>query len=154
MAQHPKVEYIRMYTDGSAARKLEISAPVKPAKAPRTKKQKKILVYVDPVALGGIAVAVIMLVVMLASVLNLYSIQQETVALENYVTELRTENVELRAEYESNINLKKIEKTALALGMVPREAVRHVTVHPETPEVQETPGAWQWFRTFLTGLFA
>ena len=154
MAQHPKVEYIRMYTDGSAARKLEIAAPVKKAKVPHSKKQKKILVYVDPVALAGIAVAVIMLVVMVVSVFNLYTIQQETAALENYVNALQIENAELRAAYESDLDLGEVERTALALGMVPREEVRHVTVYPEAAETQETPGAWQQLRTFLTGLFA
>ena len=154
MAQHPKVEYIRMYTDGSAARKLEIAAPVKKAKAPRTRKQKKILVYVDPVALAGIAVAVIMLVIMAASVVNLYTIQQETVALENYVTALRTENAQLLTEYESNIDLNRIEQTALSLGMVPREEVRHVTLKLESPAKQDAPNVWEQVRTFLTGLFA
>ena len=154
MAQHPKVEYIRMYTDGSAARKLEIAAPVKHAKAPRARKLKKILVYVDPVALAGIAVAVIMLVVMMASAVNLYSLQMETAVLENYVNDLQVENAELRAQYESDLNLNEIERTALALGMVPREEVRHVTVQLEAVETGETPDVWQQFRTFLTGLFA
>ena len=154
MAQHPKVEYIRMYTDGSAARKLEIAAPVKHAKAPRARKLKKILVYVDPVALAGIAVAVIMLVVMMASAVNLYSLQMETAVLENYVNDLQVENAELRAQYESDLNLNEIERTALALGMVPREEVRHVTVRLEAVETGETPDVWQQFRTFLTGLFA
>ena len=154
MAQHPKVEYIRMYTDGSAARKLEIAAPVKKASAPRTRKQKKILVYVDPVAIAGIAVAVIMFVVIAASVINLYGVQQETAVLERYVTDLRAENAVLLSEYESNIDLAKIEKTALALGMVPREEVRHVTVQVEASAAQETTDTWGQVRTFLTGLFA
>ena len=154
MAQHPKVEYIRMYTDGSAARKLEIAAPVKQAKAPRTRKRKKILVYVDPVALAGIAVAVVMLVVMAVSVCNLYALQQETAVLENYVNDLQMENAELLSQYESHIDLDEIERTALALGMVPREEVRHVTVKAETPETKNAAGAWEQFRTFLTGLFA
>ena len=154
MAQHPKVEYIRMYTDGSAARKLEIAAPLKKIKAPRTRKQKKILVYVDPVAIAGIAAAAIMFVVMTVSVFHLYGVQQQTVALENYVTDLQAENAALLTEYESNIDLKKIEETAVALGMVPREEVRHVTVQVEAPAVQETPDTWHQVRTFLTGLFA
>ena len=154
MAQHPKVEYIRMYTDGSAARKLEIAAPVKKVKAPRARKQKKILLYVDPVAFAGIAVAVIMFAVMAFSVVNLYSLQRETAVLESYVTDLRVENAELRAEYESNIDLKSIEKTALSLGMVPREEVRHVTVQVETQNTEEAAGGWEQLRTFLTGLFA
>ena len=154
MAQHPKVEYIRMYTDGSAARKLEIATPVKKAKAPRTKKRKKILVHVDPVAIAGIAVAVIMLVVMTVSALNLYTLQQETAVLENYVEHLRAENSDLLAKYETNLELPKVEQMALALGMVPREEVRHVTVHVDTTETQQNPNAWQQIRTFLTGLFA
>ena len=154
MAQHPKVEYIRMYTDGSAARKLEIAAPVKSAKVPRSKKHKKILVYVDPIAIAGIAMAVIMLVVMATSVVNLYGLQKETLALENYLTDLRTENSTLRAEYESNINLSQVEKTALSLGMVPREEVRHVTVQVEAPAQQEATGVFTQMRMLLTGLFA
>ena len=153
MAQHPKVEYIRMYTDGSAARQIEIAAPVPKAKLPRAKKQKKILLYIDPVAICGIMVSVLMLVIMTISAWNLCQLQQQTLALENYVTELRTENASLRGEYEANINLNRVERQALSMGLVPVEEVPHIRIQvPEAPV--EEAGFWDGMTTFLTGLFA
>ena len=154
MAQHPKVEYIRMYTDGSAARKLEVAAPARKVRFHHRKKQKNILLHVDPIAVAGSVMAVFMLVVMIISTVNLCVVQKETLRLENYVTQLRTENATLRAEYEAGYDIEQIERSALALGMVPRDQVRHVTVQIEEPQAQQTGDFWYQLRTFLTGLFA
>lgn len=154
MAQQTRVQYIRLYTDGSAARKLEVAAPAERAKAPRPKKRKKIIIHVDPVATLGIVTAVVMLIVMTVSMFNLYRAQQETAAMAQYVDQLREENAALWEQYRTGYDLEKVEQTAWALGMVPVEQVKHVQVQISQPEPQAEPSGWQRLQTYLTGLFA
>ena len=54
MAQRLEVQYIRAYTDGSAARKIAPMAPLKTMKLPKIKKHNKITVKIDPIAIGSI----------------------------------------------------------------------------------------------------
>ena len=112
--------------------------------------------YVDPVAVLGIAVAVCMLVTMLVGLGRLRVEQYEAAAMAEYVELLRQENKSLQAQYEAECDLEFVEKTALALGMVPCEEVPHVSIQVELPqpEVQEPVSLWQRIGTFLTGLFA
>lgn len=154
MAQLSKVQYVQYYTDGSAAQKLAPRTPFKTGKLPRAKRQKRLTVYVDPVAFAGIAVALVMLVLMIVGVAQLRSAQQQTAAMTKYVENLQQENQLLQNTYTSGYDLEEIERTALALGMVPEEQVQHITL--PTPEVQlqeETEGIHR-FWSFLTGLFA
>ena len=61
MARQPDVQYIRFYTDGSAARKVEVAGPVRNSALPqKPRKKKKIVLYVDPLAILGIFTAVIL----------------------------------------------------------------------------------------------
>lgn len=154
MAQRLDVRYVSYYTDGSAARK---AAPVQPfvtAKLPRVKKQKRIVVHVDPVATAGILLSAVMLVLLIVGAVQLSSTRENAARMEAYVQTLQQENAELTATYESGYDLEDVRKTALALGFVPKDQVKHVTLQlPKTVE-KETPGAWERFCTFLTGLFA
>ncbi len=154
MAQQTRIQYIRLYTDGSVARKLEVATPAERAKAPRPKKRKKIIIHVDPVATLGIVTAVVMLIVMTVSMFNLYGAQQETAAMAQYVDQLREENAALWEQYRTGYDLEKVEQTAWALGMVPVEQVKHVQVQIAQPESQVEPSGWQRLQTYLTGLFA
>jgi len=43
---------------------------------------------------------------------------------------------------------------ALALGMVPRDQVKHVQVDVSAPAPATQPDIWQQLYTFLTDLFA
>ena len=154
MARKPDVQYIRFYTDGSAARKVASVAPLKTIKLPKVKKQKKLLLYIDPVAIAGIAMAVIMLTLMAVGVMQLKTARQEMQTMAAYVSTLQEENASLQATFSEGYDLDQIEKTALALGLVPKEQVRHVTVFVPELIVEEEPDAWERFYIFLTGLFA
>ncbi len=154
MARKPDVQYIRFYTDGSAARKVAPVAPLKTIKLPKVKKQKKLLLYIDPVAIAGIAMAVIMLTLMAVGVMQLKTARQEMQTMAAYVSTLQEENASLQATFSEGYDLDQIEKTALALGLVPKEQVRHVTVSVPELIVEEEPDAWERFYIFLTGLFA
>ena len=74
MNQKPKIQYVgQFYVHGSEARKLQLQEEKRQAKTKlplaRIKAIEKI--YVDPVALVGIAVAVMMLVTMVLGAIQL-----------------------------------------------------------------------------------
>ncbi len=155
MARYPEIQYVRYYTPGTAARKLEV--PVKQNSArqiPTRKRQKKIVVHLDPVAAIGIVAATVMLILMLTGVSSLRQAQQEKVQMEQYVVSLQKEYASLQNTYEASYDLQEVESMALALGMVPREQVQQITMQVADPETAEQTTVWENIRTFLTGLFA
>lgn len=154
MARQPEVQYIRFYTDGSAARKVAPVAPIKTMKLPRVKKLKKITLHIDPVAIAGIAMAAVMLVLMAVGVAQLSSTRSQLQTMAAYVDTLQQENDALRSEFSQGYDLEVIEQTALALGFVPKEEVEHVSIRVPDMQAEELPGPWERFYTFLTGLFA
>ncbi len=156
MAQYPKVQYIRFYTDGTAARKLDYAVPQRQKKAvlPKARVDKRKKIYVDPVAAVGVMVAVCMLIVMAVGMFRLEQAQQETAAMEEYVEYLTDTNRALEAEYAASYDLETVEKTALALGMVPSSQVEQTVIYISVPTPVEEPTTWEQVTTFLTGLFA
>jgi hypothetical protein len=155
MARKPDVQYIRLYTDGSAARKVAPVEPWKTARLPKVKRSKKIVIHIDPIATLGLIVAAVMLTLMLVGIVQMKQAKHEAAVMEAYVDTLREKNEALRTEYEAGYDLEEIERMALALGMVPMDEVQHITIDmPQVQLEQPEPGTWQRVWTFLTGLFA
>ena len=155
MAQRVDIQYVQFYTSGSAAKRVAPAISVHTGALPQIKKRKVRRIYVDPVACLGSAVALCMLVLMLVGLSSLRAEQEKTVEMVEYVEQLRQENEALHAQYAAECDLEKIEETALALGMIPREEAPHIAIQVSVPEVQEEPASlWQKIGTFLTGLFA
>lgn len=155
MARRLDVQYIKFYTDGTAARKLEIPSAPKPVRKPRAKKKKQIVLHIDPVAIFGMAVAVVMLVLMLTGMARLKVAQQQTADMEEYVVSLRAENNMLEDSYHNGYDLNEVERMALALGMVPKDQAQRIDIRLAQPEaVQKESSVWENVWTFLTGLFA
>ena len=155
MTQRVDIQYVQFYTSGSAAKRVAPAISVHTGALPQIKKRKVRRIYVDPVAILGTAVALCMLVMMLVGLSSLRAEQEKTVAMVEYVEQLRQENEALHAQYAAECDLEKIEETALALGMIPREEASHIAIQVSVPEVQEEPASlWQKIGTFLTGLFA
>ena len=154
MAQRTDIRYIQFYTDGSAARKLAPVAPLHTIKLPKVKKQKRITVAIDPIAFASLAMALVMTVLIVVGWVQLNNIKQEVQTMTAYVDVLQAENVQLQNTFMEGYDIEQIERTALALGMVPKEQVQHISV--QLPEIieQAEPSAWERFTTFLTGLFA
>ena len=128
MAQQAQVQYIRYYTAGSAARELAPEIRQQPKAAPRPRKAKRAVLYIDPVAILGIATAVFMLVCMLVGLVQLNETYRQRDELSGQVQQLIEKNESLRTQYNEGYDLEQIEKTALALGMVPAEQVAHVSI--------------------------
>ena len=155
MARQPEIQYINAYVSGTMAYQLE--EPVRKKKRvslPKMRKEKKTVIAIDPVAIGGIVVAVAMLVLLLVGFVRLQDARAEVLALENYVTALEQKNEELQDTYAAGYDLAEIEKIALAMGLVPSSQVEHLTIEVMIPQEATEPTAWESFYAFLTGLFA
>ncbi len=163
MANKPKIQYIRYYTPGSEAIKLE---PVQPArtgqavrhKAPRPapKPVKALVIALDPVAILATCVAIIMVVLMGVGMSRLNAAQNRREDMAAYVEALKEENQSLTQEFEAGYSAEAVEKAARSLGMIPIEEARTVKVEMDTPEppAEEEPSLLDKLGIFLTGLLA
>lgn len=129
-----KAQYVQYYTPGTAAKKLAPVIPLRTPALPRTNtQQKRIKIYLDPVALFGTVVAVSMMISVLVGFSALQTAQEKVATMVEYVETLRVENENLRTQYEGKCDLAEIKEAALALGMVPKEEVTHTVIHLELP---------------------
>lgn len=155
MAQRLPVEYVQFYTLGTAAQKVEVAKPklAEPVFLPPVVQKRK-RIFVDPVAIFGVIVAVCMLFTMFVGVHRLRQVRQDADAMEKYVLHLQNINQEKKDFYHDSYSLEEIEKTALALGMVPLNQVAHQTIDVSEPVPQKDPSVWDSVGTFLSDLFA
>lgn len=129
MARQHDIQYIRVYTPGSAAHKLEY--PAQPAPKPRTQLPKPRpeqvrVVRLEPLAWCAIAVAAVLLVLILVSFVRLCLLQNEITELSRYVDELAAQQQALEQTYHGSYNLLQVYETALELGLVPVDQVTHM----------------------------
>lgn len=160
MARQPDIQYVRYYTSGSAARKIELQ-PEKKKKnnvtlpqRPRIQRQKRTVIPVDPISVLAVLVAGFMLIAMVAGMLRLGAVNAEVEAMDGYVARLQQENTALRQEYESGYDLKDVEQKALEMGLVPIEQVEHVTIEVMEPVEEAEPTFWEKAAAFFGELFA
>lgn len=158
MALQPDIQYVQFYTAGSAARKLELlpkkeKAKISAPQRPQTRRKKKAVVYIDPISMFAVLVAGVMFIAMAVGMLQLGSINAETVQMESYVSELRAENTRLRNEFEDGYDLKDVEQKALEMGLVPIDQVEKVVI--EVPEIvqEPEPTVWEKIGAFFSELF-
>ena len=156
MAKKPEIRYVgQFYVYGSEAQAV---APKKRPQfqlpKPKLELQKIEKIYVDPVALIGLAVAVVMLVCMVVGACQIRSSWQEYKQMSHYLSELQRENARLEHTYHISYDMEEVEAKALAMGLVPMEQIptMSVRVRMPVPEVEET--AWDEFVWFVKGLFA
>lgn len=156
MARRNEVQYVSFYTAGSAAMKIEpVYEPKKKANLPKQRRAKKIRIFVDPMALIGGCVAVVMLAMMLSGLGQLYAARQQEAQLQAYVERLEAENTKLDQQYQAGFDPQEIYDVAIGMGMIPADQADRVQVSVNIPaEVEEEHSAWENFYTFLLGLFA
>ena len=157
MVRKPDIEYVnKYYVHGSEAKIIEFkpSAPTPKTSLPKPLKEKKLTILVDPVALFGLVVAVIMMVVMAVGLVDYRAACMEHAAMESYVTELRDENLLAKHNYRKSYDLDKVRETALALGMVPASEIQTFRIHSEIPEPQQENTWWDDLKWQLSMLFA
>ena len=157
MNQKPKIQYVgQFYVHGSEARALQLQEQKRQAKTklPLARIEKIEKVYVDPVALAGIAVAVVMLVTMVLGAIQLKRDWDQYEQVSSYVSELKKENARKNHAYRLSYDLADIETKALAMGLVPRTELETITVSVTVPEKVHQMTRMEEIRFFLEGLFA
>lgn len=154
MARQTEVCYINYYVSGSAAYQVEQKPVKQKARLPKQRRQKKIVVHIDPMATLGIFVACVMFVLMVAGAVRLNGVQQQAEQMSSYVSYLQQETEQLRATYEQGYDPEEIRQIAETQGMVSAENAQRVEITVEIPEEIQEPTIWESFVTFLTGLFA
>lgn len=153
MIQKPEIQYIgQFYVYGSEAREAELKAKKAKAHLPKPKLEKAHKVYIDPVALGGILVAVVILAVMALGAVRLNESWQQYNRMESYLSELRRENTNYEHAYRTALNLEQIQTTAEAMGMIPASEAKTMKVRVTIPVPEQAPGAWDNFLWFIRGL--
>ena len=154
MAQRVDVQYVQYSAPNTTSRRVMpgISSYFRPL--PVAKKHKVQRICVDPVALFGIVVAACMLIMMAVGVSQLHVEQEKCAVMEDYVQRLEIRSSQLEAEYAASCDLETVEKTALALGMVPAEEVAHTTIIVEPVQTETDVTIWNRIGMFLTGLLA
>ena len=157
MNQKPKIQYVgQFYVHGSEARQLQLQEEKRQArtKLPLARIQRIEKVYVDPVALVGIVVAVVMLVTMVLGAVQIKRDWDQYERVSAYVSELKRENARLSHAYRLSYDLEDIKSKALAMGMVSKNELQTATVEVTVPEVPRELTRTEEVRLFLEGLFA
>ena len=157
MNQKPKIQYVgQFYVHGSEARKLQLEQEKRQAKTklPLAKIQAIEKIYVDPVALAGIAVAVLMLVTMVLGAIQLKRDWDQYEQVAAYVSELKKENARMSHLYRSSYDLEDIKTKAVSMGLVPKSELETVAITVTVPEREPVLTRSDEIRLFLEGLFA
>ena len=156
MVKKPEIQYIdKFYVYGSEAKVLELK-PKRKIKTilPLSAPDKTIRIPVDPVAIGGIVVAIALLVTLLIGCVQYVQVYRQYRTMMDHVVAEQNMNVELRENYRSRIDLVEIRDKALALGMVPVENAQVITIRAELPQREPEPTLWEDFVWLCKGLFA
>lgn len=156
MNQKPKIQYVgQFYVHGSEAKKLELQQQrTARFRQPIEKLQKIEKIYVDPVALVGIAVAVVMLVTMVLGALQIRNDWAEYNAVSSYVSWLKEQKAEKQIAYRKAYDLEDITTKAHALGLVPKSEVKTMTVTVVLPEPKPEVSRLDEIKGFLEDMFA
>ena len=159
MPRKPEIQYIgQFYVHGSEAKKVETKEL--PKKKPQQAKQPQMqvepvrLVCLDPVAICGMAVAVIMAVVLVFGAAQIGQAWDDYEVMAGYASDLRYENIRLTREYRGKYDLKAIESAALNMGMIPVEEAQTMQMTVTLPVPEPEPTLWEDILWFMKGLFA
>ena len=85
MARQTEIWYINYYVSGSAAYQVEQKPVKQKATLPKPRRQKKIVVHIDPMATLGIFVASVMFVLMIVGAFRLNSVTQQASQMSDFL---------------------------------------------------------------------
>jgi hypothetical protein len=155
MERKPDIQYIgQFYVHGSEARELARQEQAKRAKTqlPLFRQQRIRKIAVDPVAVTGIAVAVMMMVVMIVGAISIHNAWMQHDRMAAYVKELTAENTALEQEYRAGYDPEDIREKAVALGMIPAAEAQSILIYVRVPQVEKDPTWWEDMVWFLDGM--
>ena len=159
MAQKHDIQYVgQFYVHGSEARALAEKQQQNKKMLPMERLCNVQVIYLDPVALFGLAVAVFMAMTMVLGAMHIQDAWNEYETMQKYLTGLKETNAELSLQYSDGYDLAEIETAAIALGMIPAGEATTIPVRVTVPVIPEEPTAWEEFKDytqwFIDGLFA
>ena len=155
MASQIDIRYIDFSTEGNAARKFAPAPKNSQVQLPEAKRRNRRVLFIDPLAVIGVVVAVCMLVLMGVGMFRLQAAENRNMQMAQYVESLTEKNTALREEFNEVCDLDQIRQLALALGMIPKADAPQTGISMYIPEeTVETPSLWEQFGIFLAGLFA
>lgn len=149
MARKYTERYVRYYTFGSAAAKLEQQQ--KQAELPKYKApQKRRPIAFDPFAVAGNAVAILLAVLMVVGLIQVAGTTAQVRELETKVAVLELEQQMLQERYESSYDLEEVRIAAQSMGMVQVQDADHVRLNipAENQQVQQL----SWWDSLLLSL--
>ena len=144
MASKQTERYVRYYTFGSAAEKLE-HQQIRPALPKMKPEKKRKPIAVDPVAAFGCAVAFLLAVLMVVGMFRLHNINTQI-----RITALEKEQRMLQERYEEGFDLDEIRAAAASMGMIPAEEAARVQV--EVPAAGVEIPRLSWWDSLLANL--
>jgi hypothetical protein len=155
MERKPDIQYIgQFYIHGSEARELARQEQAKKAKTmlPLVRQQRAKKIMVDPVAVTGIVVAVMMMVVMIVGAISIHNAWTQHGRMAAYVQTLTQKNTQLEQDYRRGYDPADIREKALALGMIPVEEAETVQALVSVPVAEAEPTWWEDLVWFVDGL--
>lgn len=148
MARKPTERYVRYYTFGSTAAKLDRNArraTLPQYNAPNKRKP----LAVDPVALLGTTVAVVLAVLMVVGMIQMAVTASAVREAQTQVAVLEQQNKILQEKYENSYDLDQIRASAESMGMIPAEEAARVGVRVPAETVQVQQLSW-WDNVLLS----
>ena len=155
MERKPDIQYVgQFYIHGSEARELARKEQEKQARTrlPLERLQNIQKVYLDPVALMGIVVSVVMLVVMIVGAVQISRAWATYEQMSVQLAALQRENDVLEHGYRSGYDLEEIRIQAEAMGMIPVEEAETIQIRVTMPVEEPEPTWWENMVWFLEGL--
>ena len=153
MAQKTKIQYVgQFYVYGSEAPQPQ---PKKTqSKRPELHLERFQKVYIDPVALCGVLIAIMMLGALIAGAYHLRDTRAAYDQMKTQLSDVKRENARLSHIYRTSYDLEDIREQAEKIGMVDAEKADRFTVFFSVPEEEKAPTAWDHFVWFLSVMFS
>jgi hypothetical protein len=141
MARKTTERYVRYYTFGSAAAKLDRDA--RRATLPKYHDPaKRKPLAVDPVSVLGSAVAVLLAILMVVGMIQVSFTAKAVREAETQVAVLQQEQKLLREKYESSYDLDQVRISAESMGMIPAGEATHVQIRVPAQSVEVQTLSW------------
>lgn len=157
MAQKPEIQYIgQFYVHGSEAKALEVPQEEKRSdyKLPLYRIEKLQKIYVDPLAICSIVMAVVLMVCMVSLTIQIQDAWQELETANQYVYELEAVHRQRVQEFRSSYDIEKIRTVAETMGLIPIAEAQTIAITVTLPEPEAEPTLWEDIVWFMEGLFA
>ena len=155
MAQKAEIQYVReFYVYGSEAPQPKPKTEKPKLKRPKVHLERLQQIYIDPLAVCGMVMAVAMLVLLIVGAYRLRDTRAEYDRAKAKLTEIKRENATLEHTYRTSYDLEEIRQQAERIGMVDAEQADRFTVFFTPPKEEKKPTAWDDFIWLLSGLFS